>query len=120
MAKTLDGAVGSDTHPSGQAPGKQDIDLLVTSLIARRRRLVALLGVPALVCYASYLALSVWGAAALRTGLGGLSVGWLAFAVMLLLPGVICTLYARRSTSVLDPLRERIAPPADHVEGGSR
>jgi uncharacterized membrane protein (DUF485 family) len=79
---------------------------LATELRKRRRRLVATLGLPSLACYLGYLGLLAFGSDVLRTNIpGGLSVGWALAAVMLLLPWLVCALFARGAQRALDPLR---------------
>jgi uncharacterized membrane protein (DUF485 family) len=119
MVKTLDDAVGPE-HDGGAGRSSSLLpDASLTHLITRRRRLVALLGLPSLACYLAYLALMLGGRGALATPLGGLSVGWLLAVVMLVVPAVVCDLYTRRSTVALDPLRERIGPVTGHRPEGS-
>jgi len=130
MAKALDdaveptdtGSVGADLSPASR--DDPEVAGLLADLVARRRRLVALLGIPSLACYVAYLALSAWGHEVLRTGLGGLTIGWLIFGFMLVLAPVVCAVYSRRSAAELDPLRARLAAivhgPGAASRGGSR
>ncbi|MCP2253630.1 Uncharacterized membrane protein, DUF485 family [Prauserella aidingensis] len=86
---------------------------LAGELRKRRRYLVAKLGLPSLACYLAYLSLVTFGQSFLRIGVpGGLSVGWVLTAVMLLLPLVVCALFARGARRSLDRLRESEAGEA--------
>ncbi|MTD55153.1 DUF485 domain-containing protein [Amycolatopsis pithecellobii] len=79
---------------------------LAAELRRRRRRLVVKLGLPSLACYLTFLALMAFGQGFLRAGIpGGLSVGWVVAAGILLLPWIVCALFARGARRTLDSLR---------------
>lgn len=107
------GPTGSrSVHPTETDPRGASFasgDELFDQLIARRRRLLLLLGIPALACFAAYIGLLLWGQSVLSVAVGNLNVGWVFTLVALAVAPVVCSLYARWSTTHLDPLREAVA-----------
>ncbi|MCZ4521749.1 DUF485 domain-containing protein [Rhodococcus ruber] len=106
MARTIAGSIPPEAETGVRAHNRStDIDTLLT----RRRKLLMVLGIPAVLCTLAYVGLLIWGRGTMSIAIGELNVGWVITFGSLLVGPVICTIYGQLSTSHLDPLRERIA-----------